>query len=70
MNDGQMQSLLDTWYRERDETPRDADGSISRVMAHVPATRQRSRWWPVPIFQPRTRTITQHAISVTRMTLP
>jgi hypothetical protein len=58
MNDERMQSLLDAWYRDRDEAPRDADSGISRVMADVPQTRQRSRWWPFPIFYRRTQSPT------------
>jgi hypothetical protein len=57
MKDEQMQSLLDTWYRDRDEAPRDANGEVSRVMARVPQIRQRSRWWP-PSFDRGTQTPT------------
>ena len=56
MKDEQMQSLLDAWYRDRDEAPRDTDGGSLACHGRVPQTRQRSRWWPFPIFYRRTKT--------------
>jgi hypothetical protein len=51
MNDERMQSLLDTWYRDR-ETPRpEVQTSVAQIMANVPRTRQRGRWWPLPTFR-------------------
>ncbi len=58
MNDERMQSLLDTWYRDR-ETPRpQVQTSVASVMANVPQTRQRGRWWPLPAFHRKTQTAT------------
>jgi hypothetical protein len=48
MNDEQVQSLLDSWFRDRDQAPRDAGGGVSRVMAMVPQVRQRNRRWAFP----------------------
>jgi hypothetical protein len=58
MNDEQMQSLLDTWYRDR-ETPRPrVQTSVAKVMANVPRTRQRRRWFPFPLFRRKAQTAT------------
>ena len=50
MKDERMQPLLDAWFRDRDENPRDASGDIARVLADVPQTRQQGRWWFLPAF--------------------
>ena len=51
MNDEQMQSLLEVWYRERAVAPRDVRDGVASVMANVPRTRQQGRWWPLPTFE-------------------
>ncbi len=50
MNDERMQPLLDAWFTDRDEAARDTSGDIARVMADVPRTPQRGRWWSLPVF--------------------
>jgi hypothetical protein len=51
MNDEQMQSLLDAWYRNREIPRPKVQTSVAEVMASVPRTRQRGRWWPLPAFE-------------------
>jgi len=58
MNDEQMQPLLEVWLRDRDAAPRDVNGGIARVVARVPQTRQRGRWWPLPVFGRKAQTPT------------
>ncbi len=58
MNDEQMQSALDEWFEDTDPQPPNAQRTATHVLAHMPQTRQRSRWWPFPIFYRRTRTPT------------
>ena len=58
MNDEPLQSLLDTWYRDREVPRPEVQTGVGRVMADVPQTRQRSRWWPFPIFYRRTQSPT------------
>jgi hypothetical protein len=48
MNDEQMQALLDTWYRDREMPRPKVQSSVAKVMANVPQTHQRGRWWPLP----------------------
>jgi len=55
MNDEQMQSLLDTWYREREIPRPKVQTGVASVMANVPQTRQRGRWWPLPAFHRKTK---------------
>jgi hypothetical protein len=50
MTDEQMQSLLEAWFEDTDPTPPDTTKTAVQVMAHVPQVRQRSRWWPFPVF--------------------
>ena len=50
MNDERMQSLLDTWYRDREVPRPKVQTSVAKVMANVPQIRQRGRWWPLPPF--------------------
>jgi len=58
MNDQQMQSLLDAWYRGREVAPRDVHEGIARVMADVPRTRQQGRWLPIRLVRSKARTQT------------
>ena len=51
MNDQQMQSLLDAWYRDREIPRPKVQASVAEVMASVPRTRQRGRCWPLPAFE-------------------
>ncbi len=58
MNDEQMRSLLDAWYRGREVAPRDLQEGIARVMAEVPRTRQQGRWLPLGLVRPKAQTPT------------
>jgi len=58
MNDEQMQSLLGTWFEDTDPTPPDTWRTAVEVMARVPQTRQRGRWWPLPTFHRKAQTAT------------
>jgi hypothetical protein len=51
MNEEQMQSLLDAWHRDREIPRPKVQASVAEVMASVPRTRQRGRWWPLPAFE-------------------
>lgn len=42
----QMDHLIDSWLSSTNDSPHDADLTVARVMARVPQTRQRRRWWP------------------------
>jgi hypothetical protein len=53
MNDEQMQSLLEEEFRTLDTTPKDVESSTRRVMERKAGVRQRSRWWPFPVFYRR-----------------
>ena len=44
----QSGALFESWLKDTDPMPPDARSSVSRVMAQVPQTRQRGRWWPLP----------------------
>ena len=50
MNDEQMRPLLKTWFRARSVGPVDVPNGVARVVARLPQTRQRRRWWPLPVF--------------------
>jgi len=50
MTDERSGPLFGSWLKETDPTPPDAGRSVERVMAKVPQTRQRGRWWPLPAF--------------------
>ena len=50
MNDEQMRPLLKTWFRARSVRPADVPGGVAQVVARLPRTRQRSRWWPLPVL--------------------
>ena len=53
MNDERMQSLLEEEFRTLDTTPKDVESSTRRVMERKAGVRQRSRWWPFPVFYRR-----------------
>jgi hypothetical protein len=50
MSDEKLVPALRSWLKSRDVTPPDATRSIAHVMAHLPQTRQRGRWWPLPVL--------------------
>jgi len=50
MNDEQMRPLLKAWFRARSVGPADVPDGVAQVMARLPRTRQRSRWWPLSVF--------------------
>ena len=60
MSDDKLALVLRTWLQGRDLAPPDSSQSAKQVMARVPRTRQRGRWWPLPIFR--------HASSTPRAT--
>jgi hypothetical protein len=45
MNDEQMRPILKTWFRARSVRPADVPGGVAQVVARLPRTRQRDRWW-------------------------
>jgi hypothetical protein len=49
MTDEQMQPLLKAWFRARSAGPADVSVGVAQVVARLPETRQRSRWWPLPV---------------------
>ena len=50
MNSEQMRPLLRTWLRARSVGPADVPNGVAQVVARLPQTRQRSRWWPLPVL--------------------
>ena len=58
MNNEQMRPLLEAWFRDTDPTPPDTRRTAVKIMARVPQTRQRGRWWPLPAFHQRAQTPT------------
>ena len=58
MNDERMQSLLDSWYRDREVVPRDVHEGVAKVMANVPRTHQQGRWLPFRLFHRKAQTPT------------
>lgn len=48
MSDDKLAPALRSWLQSRDATPPDVTRSVAHVMAHLPQTRQRGRWWPLP----------------------
>ena len=58
MSDEQMQSLLEVWFEDTDPTPPDTRQTAVQVMARVPRTHQRGRWWPLPTFHRKAQTAT------------
>jgi len=50
MSDEKMAPVLSSWLKSRDVAPPEATRSAAHVMARLPQTRQRGRWWPLPIF--------------------
>ena len=58
MNDEQMRSLLDSWYRNREVAPTDVNEGVAEVMADVPRTRQQGRWLPFRLFRRKAQTPT------------
>jgi hypothetical protein len=51
MNDEQIRPLLKAWLRARSAGPADVPDGVAQVVARLPQTRQRSRWWPLPAFE-------------------
>ena len=51
MTDEQLLQTLGSWLKDTDAAAPDARRLSDRVMARVPQTRQRGRWWPMPIFR-------------------
>ncbi len=60
MSDDKLAPVLRSWLQGRDLAPPDSNQSAKQVMARVPRTRQRGRWWPLSIFR--------HASSTPRTT--
>ena len=58
MSDEQLQSLLETWFADTDPAPPDTRQTAVEVMARVPETRQRGRWWPLPPLRQKAQTAT------------
>lgn len=56
MNEQQMQSLLDAWFRDREVTARDQHEGVARVVASVPRIRQQGRWLPFRLVHQRAQT--------------
>ena len=56
MSDERMQSLLDTWYRDREVPRPKVQTGVAKLMADVPRTRQQGRSWPLPVFHRKART--------------
>ena len=50
MNDEQMRPLLKAWFQARSVGPADVPDGVAQVVARLPQTRQRGRWWPLPVF--------------------
>jgi len=50
MSNEKLALVLRSWLKTRDVAPPDATQSAGRLMARLPQTRQRGRWWPLPIF--------------------
>jgi|GEM_PF-1243028 len=46
-----MGSILGPCFKGMDDIPPDPQECAREVMARVPQTRQRSRWWPFPAFE-------------------
>ena len=46
--DEQLLQTLGSWLKDTDAAAPDARRLSDRVMARVPQTRQRGRWWPLP----------------------
>ncbi len=49
MTDDRLDTILGSFYKSTARTPPDPSRSLGEVIARVPQTRQRSRWWPLPI---------------------
>jgi hypothetical protein len=50
MNDDRLTTALGSFYKGTAPTPPDPELGLERVMTRVRKTRQRGRWWPLPIF--------------------
>jgi len=50
MSDEKLAPVLSSWLKSRDIASPDATRSAAQVMARVSQTRQRGRWWPLPIL--------------------
>lgn len=51
MNDDRLTTALGSFYKGTAPTPPDPELGLERVMTRVRKTRQRGRWWPLPIFR-------------------
>ena len=49
-DDRQSGVLFESWLKGTDPMPPNARPSVARVMARMPQTRQRGRWWPLPLL--------------------
>ena len=58
MNDDRLRSLLEEGFMAADTPPKDVEGSTRRVMERKAHVRQRSRWWPFPMFHRTVQTRT------------
>jgi hypothetical protein len=58
MNDERTQSVLAEWFKARDAAPDDVRRSARNVAERRPQVRQRSRWWPFPVFYRKTQAST------------
>lgn len=56
MSDEKSAPDLRSWLKTRDVVPPDAARSAAHVMARLPQTRQRGRWWLLPILGRATTT--------------
>jgi hypothetical protein len=63
MNDEQLQSLLEEEFRAMNTTPEDVERSTREVLQRKAHVRQRSRWWPFPVFYRRTQSPTTNDTS-------
>ena len=55
MNDEQIRSALDEWFRDTDPQPPNARHTAAHVMARVPQAHQRGRWQPFRRFRREAR---------------
>ena len=48
MNDERMRPLLKAWFQARSVGPADVPDGVAQVVARLPQSPQRGRWWPLP----------------------
>jgi hypothetical protein len=58
VNDERLLREVGSWLQESDPKSPDARESVRHAMDQMPRVRQRSRWWPLPVFYRGTQTST------------